>query len=727
MQKNILGAAIALIFCIAAGGALYSAENVVITDDLKQLQFGKLVEYYVDPYGTMTFKDIKGKKLEWRQSDNDNLSFGFTESAYWLRFAVENRKTTGNGWYFEMDYPHLDEISLYYPAAGGAYREKKAGDRMPFYKREIDDRRFIFDMTLLKGVSEIYVRCRTTGTFGFIPSMLSYSEYARRTSREFPVYWLYFGIIIVMIVYNLFFFISMRDLTYLTFSIYLFIFLLSDATMNGFAFQYLWPGSTWLANNILPFFMMQSIAWVSLFCSFYVESRKKYPRIFWTVTSTVTIPLTLLSFIAFTGNTTINVRVGAAGALAGIFIISVTGWILLFKKSKEAAVLMVAFLALIIGIVLAGLKTSGILPPSFITNWGTQVGMLLLFLILSLSLAQKVNKMRKDVMSLNVGLKENEKLARERAQYLENAVAGMRETSLDLYSVSSALSDIGKSFEAVAGEQAATSEEMATSFEELASSNEKIYESTVTQSEESRRSKDLVAVLTDAQRNVAKVSESVLEGMSVITGSAKDTGDNLALLVEKMEYIDRGGKAIDSITAMIDDITDRINLLSLNAAIEAARAGEHGRGFAVVADEISKLASATSDNSREISVQLKNMIGDINDGKKIMEKTKSSVDVIFARIDEINKGIEETKAVLVNQGIAIQEVKDQAILMEKLSSDIARATREHTTSMEEDIKTVSRLSEIAQEIAESSQKIIRFNQAIGEKSGYLEALIEQIS
>ena len=226
MQKNILCAAAVLILCIAAAGPLHSAEKATINDNLIQLRFGKLVEYFVDPYGTMTFNDIRGKKLEWRQSDEDTLNFGFTESAYWLRFAVENRKTTGNGWYFEIDYPHLDEIALYYPVAGGAYREKKAGDRMPFYTREIDDRRFIFDMTLPRGVSEIYVRCRTTGTFNFTPGMLSYSEYAKRASHEYPVFWLYFGIIIVMIIYNLFFFISMRDLAYLYFFNLSFVFLI---------------------------------------------------------------------------------------------------------------------------------------------------------------------------------------------------------------------------------------------------------------------------------------------------------------------------------------------------------------------------------------------------------------------------------------------------------------------------------------------------------------------
>ena len=43
---------------------------------------------------------------------------------------------------------------------------------------------------------------------------------------------------------------------------------------------------------------------------------------------------------------------------------------------------------------------------------------------------------------------------------------------------------------------------------------------------------------------------------------------------------------IRSITGIIDDFFERINLLSLNASIEAARAGEHGRGFAVVADDL---------------------------------------------------------------------------------------------------------------------------------------------
>lgn len=706
-----------------SAGSLYAASPVVITDNLTSLEFGKNMEYLKDDSGKYTIDDVISESREWTRAEKENFNFGFNPPAYWFRFTVDNRRISSGGWYMEINYPMIDYIDLYSPNGDGTFSVFNTGDRFLFKQRDIIDRNFVFHLNPGTAIHTYYVRFKTASSLNFKPLMWSTREFIGQKNQEFPVFWMYFGLMFVMAIYNLFLFISVRETTYIFYSLFIITFILFQSTLNGFAFQYLWPNQVWWANNCLPFFMLNCVVTAGLFIVRYVETRKLRPYTHRFIVFGIMLPLFLMSLVAFTGNYALSIKLATAGTGIGAVMITVVGVILFLGRSREARFCIFSFSALVIGVVLYVLKSFGVLEPSFLTNWSVQIGSSLVILIFSFGLADKINLMKKDLQKFNAGLEKNEREARERNEFLENTVKTITGMSRDLFEISRELSVIGNSFGSLSTEQAATSEEMSAAFEELTSSNERIYDATVNQKNESLKTKDYSALLIGSQKNVSRVSARVLQGIEVITNSARDTGDDLSRMIERMEFIDQGGKAIDGITVLIDDITDRINLLSLNAAIEAARAGEHGRGFAVVADEIGKLATATSDNSKEISTRIKNMINDILQGKMIVDKTKKSIDVIFKSIEDINSLIDETKLVLTEQGNAISEVVGQANLMESMASDIADATREQNSSMEENIKTVSRLSEIAQEIASANQKILEFTGSIVEKSKQLQEIV----
>ena len=100
---------------------------------------------------------------------------------------------------------------------------------------------------------------------------------------------------------------------------------------------------------------------------------------------------------------------------------------------------------------------------------------------------------------------------------------------------------------------------------------------------------------------------------TIATDAAEGEG-SLNSMNAGMQRINQSSTEMTGIIAIINKISDQINLLALNATIEAARAGEAGRGFAVVADEISKLAEQTAASLKEIGSLIRMNNAEISSG-----------------------------------------------------------------------------------------------------------------
>jgi methyl-accepting chemotaxis protein len=220
---------------------------------------------------------------------------------------------------------------------------------------------------------------------------------------------------------------------------------------------------------------------------------------------------------------------------------------------------------------------------------------------------------------------------------LREIVKNIRENSSKVLTNSSNLSEVTK-------ETSESMDGVAKAIDEMAQGSTELAKNAQTGSEKLQVLADEINEAVDSsnlmKNHISEASKVNSEGMNY-TKKLKEVVQTNAKGVEEVtkqvDVLDNKSEAVGKITDVIKSIAAQINLLSLNAAIEAARAGEQGKGFAVVADEIRKLATETSESTKEID----NIISEI---KKEINTTKSKMadnGQLMTQTIEVSKGTEK--------------------------------------------------------------------------------------
>lgn len=211
---------------------------------------------------------------------------------------------------------------------------------------------------------------------------------------------------------------------------------------------------------------------------------------------------------------------------------------------------------------------------------------------------------------------------------------------------------------------------------------------------------EISATIKAVEESAVK-SESMTEGVQEKTIRGVDRVDRaisslqgISAAVETayrgIERLSSIGEEVGGITTVINEITQKTNLLALNAAIIAAQAGEHGRSFAVVADEISSLARETAQSTEAISL----LIDDIQ------HATQDAVRHIGETRDLVREGLEHGEELEA----ALQQILIGTEQATKMSGDIRRATCEVARSAESINRAVVHLGEMAAQISHASKE-----------------------
>ncbi|HEY6877208.1 MAG TPA: 7TM-DISM domain-containing protein [Polyangiales bacterium] len=411
----------ALLWLLALPGA---AQPVIdVARELRGVSMQQHVDWLEDPTTQLEVEQVVSSP-EFHSNPDKPLNFGFSKSAYWLRFKLGNPGHAARGVMLEVAHPQLDYVTLYVPSGGGGFDVRRTGDQLPFAQRDLAYRNFVFTLEQPPGEDQTYyLRVESEGLLELPLKLWTVEQFVEHQHHDWAVLCVYYGILLVLAAYAFAMFLFTRELPNLQSSFLIVATGLFQLAVVGHATQYLFADSRWLAQVAVPVGMgLISLTgtWFGKHTLLMVNPKR--PRF------AITNTFIGVSWALIACSLVLPVRQSLVLHILcdpPMFLIAMGMIVSEIRRGvREAWVVLLAYICVLIGITIAILKNAGVLPAIFITDWAYQISVSLQFLILGSAASMRLRVLRAQLATVN------EELLHKVEQLEEAVVRAERATRL---------------------------------------------------------------------------------------------------------------------------------------------------------------------------------------------------------------------------------------------------------------------------------------------------------
>ena len=412
---------------------IFKGENLVI---------GEYVSILEDSTNQLALQDIL-KSNRFVVSDVPIPNLQLSSSDFWLRFEIKN-ESNSEQIILALEYPMLGTCEFYSMTNG---KVQSLSYNNVFEKRKYKHQNFVFDINQAPGSkATYYLRVKSTEQM-VLPLIIGTPKLiAEKFLKNDLVWGIFIGLILVMVIYNLFIYISVKDSSYLYYVAYSLLIGLTQVTLSGFTYRFVlfdFPSLNHLGIVVFP-----GLAGITgnLFMMNFLQTKDNTPRLHKAIYVSILIYSTAV-VLRILGYDQASYRTIDIAAITTVFITFTVTIHLSIKGYRPAILFLTAFSMFFTGLLLFVLRNLGIVPYNDFSNYTKEFGIALDVVILAFALADKINtfkreKERSQEETLNA-LKENERIIREqniiletkvdeRTQELSQANSDLNQTLIDL-------------------------------------------------------------------------------------------------------------------------------------------------------------------------------------------------------------------------------------------------------------------------------------------------------